>query len=61
MVIKRKKILSRWIDTIGQKLIVLPMIDTIGQTSKIFNRWIKTISIKHDQHRWASLTRNLAS
>jgi hypothetical protein len=25
-----------------------PMIDTIGQTSNIFNRWIDTFSVKHD-------------
>jgi hypothetical protein len=28
---------------------ILPMIDTIGQNSKIFNRWIDTLSVKHDR------------
>jgi hypothetical protein len=35
MVVRRKKILSQWIDTIGQKS---NLIYTVGQTSKIFNR-----------------------
>jgi hypothetical protein len=50
IVVVRIKILSQWIDTIGQKENFLPMIDTIGQTSNIFNYWIHTISVKHD--RW---------
>jgi hypothetical protein len=38
-----KKILSQCIDTVGKKSIFKPMIDTISQTSKIFNQWIDTI------------------
>jgi hypothetical protein len=49
MVVIRKKILSRLIDKIGQNQIFSPMIDTIGQTSKSFNRWIDTFSVKHDR------------
>jgi hypothetical protein len=26
------------------------MIDTIGQTSKIFNRWIDTFGVQHDRY-----------
>jgi hypothetical protein len=48
MVVRRKNILSRWIDTIGQKSIFLPMTNTIGQFNKIFNRRIDTIIVKHD-------------
>ncbi len=46
MVVRRKKILSQWIDTIGQKS---NLIYTVGQTSKIFNRQIDTFSVKHDR------------
>jgi hypothetical protein len=27
-----------------------PMINTIGQTSKIFNRWIDTFGVQHDRY-----------
>jgi hypothetical protein len=49
MVFGRKKILFRWFDFIGEKKILGPMIDTIGQKWEIFNQWIDTIGCKHDQ------------
>ncbi len=48
MVVRRKNILSRWIDTIGQKSIFLLMTNTIGQTFNFFNWRIDTIIVKHD-------------
>ncbi len=50
MVIRIKKVIRQWIDTICQKSIFKKlMINTIGQTSKIYNRYIDTISVKHDR------------
>jgi hypothetical protein len=49
MVVIRKKNPKSTVDTIGQNQIFSPMINTIGQSSKIFNRWIDTFSVKHDR------------
>jgi hypothetical protein len=45
----KKKILSRWIDTIGENFFFRPMVNTISQpSSNILNQWIDTINIKHN-------------
>ncbi len=45
MVFKRKKILDRWLDTIGKQFLGGggPMINTISQKWKIYNQQIDTI------------------
>ncbi len=51
MVFKRKKILDRWLDTIGKQFFGGggPMINTISQKWKIYNQQIDTIGGQHDR------------
>jgi hypothetical protein len=48
MVVRRKRNLKPMDCYYRSKIkFFLPMIDTIGQISKIFNGWIDTFSVKH--------------